>query len=291
MNKIYFYLFIILITFFSCHRSDYNEALSIYENNKSILNEIIGQMQDYKLYTRIDIRKKSLIEKIFSFNFENTTIVIISNFNNNNILKSNNVVSKDNFSGLPEKYFEKINHPYSENEITTLNRILSFMYNNDIDVITMKTPELSHIDLVIGFQTGLYYKISNVFESNIISSEKISGDWYFVEYKLWMKEIISEDTTIYLTYYSYDEAGNRYSKTVYKYLSSDNPTDTLGQSDVSTSEDWELDLVEIYSRDVSGKEIAIYKNNEVLEYPVYGFDIELSPQSHCPAYIYTTKLP
>ena len=184
MGKKVLHLILILTLSFSCQRSEYNEALLIYENNKSILNEIVKQMQQDKLYTRIDLRKKSLIEKIFTFNFENTTIVIISNFNNYKFIKSNNDVRGDDFSGLPEKYFERINLPYNENEINIITSILSFMYNNDIDVITMKTPELSHIDLLIGFQTGLYYKISNNFDSNIMRSEKINGDWYFVEYKL-----------------------------------------------------------------------------------------------------------
>ena len=62
------------------------------------------------------------------------------------------------------------------------------------------------------------------------------------------------DTTIYHTFYYYDEAGNRIRKMIYN-----NYNDSLLSDN-------------IYSRDVSGRELAIYKNGSIDQWNIYGMD-------------------
>jgi len=78
---------------------------------------------------------------------------------------------------------------------------------------------------------------------------------------------------IYITKYYYDESGNRMRKMTYLYIDTLNGREPPVNSDVSDKTKWELQNDEIYSRDVSGKELAIYKNNEIMEYPIYGLDM------------------
>jgi len=87
------------------------------------------------------------------------------------------------------------------------------------------------------------------------------------------KETVIEDSIIYLTFYNYDEAGNRYAKTVFKYTAQGEPKDIPDQKDIINSEDWRLEYYEIYSRDISGRELGIYRNEEVIEYPLYRLDM------------------
>jgi len=62
------------------------------------------------------------------------------------------------------------------------------------------------------------------------------------------------DDTVYLTKYYYDEAGNRIRKMIYN-----NSNDSLLSDN-------------IYSRDVSGRELAIYKNGSIDQWNIYGMD-------------------
>ena len=87
------------------------------------------------------------------------------------------------------------------------------------------------------------------------------------------KGIINSDTSTFLTYYSYDEAGNRFAKTIFKYTNPNGPSEDTSNTAPENEDTWELYSVEIYSRDVSGKELAIYKDNAALEFPVYGLDM------------------
>ncbi len=79
--------------------------------------------------------------------------------------------------------------------------------------------------------------------------------------------------TVYLTKYYYDEAGNRIRKMTYAYLQPITESEPPANSDVSNTSNWALRNDEVYSRDVSGKEVAIYQDNSLLEYPTYGLDV------------------
>lgn len=78
----------------------------------------------------------------------------------------------------------------------------------------------------------------------------------------------------YNTFYKYDESGNRISKTTYEYQGSTISEDTIAtESDFPNSNDWVLYNKEIYSRDVSGRVMAIYRDDQIEEYSVYGLDL------------------
>jgi len=62
------------------------------------------------------------------------------------------------------------------------------------------------------------------------------------------------DDTVYLSKYYYDEAGNRIRKMIYN-----NYNDSLLSDN-------------IYSRDVSGRELAIYENGSIDQWNIYGMD-------------------
>jgi len=79
--------------------------------------------------------------------------------------------------------------------------------------------------------------------------------------------------TVYLTKYYYDEAGIRIRKMTYAYLGSISESEPPANSDVSNTSNRALRNDEVYSRDVSGKEMAIYKDNSLLEYTTYGLDM------------------
>ena len=59
----------------------------------------------------------------------------------------------------------------------------------------------------------------------------------------------------------------------YAYLGSISESEPPANSDVSNTSNWALRNDEVYSRDVSGKEVAIYQDNSLLEYPTYGLDV------------------
>jgi len=92
------------------------------------------------------------------------------------------------------------------------------------------------------------------------------------------------------TFYKYDEAGNRISKTVYEYQGSSITQDTTSESDFPNSSDWQLYNKEIYSRDVSGRELAIYVNDEISEYPIYGLSLIGKIKNDVPYYYYKDHL-
>ncbi|GEM_PF-1653756 len=74
---------------------------------------------------------------------------------------------------------------------------------------------------------------------------------------------------LYLTYYRYDEAGNRVRKKRYKYNGSDpDPVFVTEGSNPS----WALQSDEYYVRDISGKEIAIYSGSSLTQWNIWGLD-------------------
>ncbi|MBL0106947.1 MAG: RHS repeat-associated core domain-containing protein [Ignavibacteria bacterium] len=111
------------------------------------------------------------------------------------------------------------------------------------------------------------------YDNKLNKNSHIKYDYRNLITQIQHKAIVNTDTSFYLTYYSYDEAGNRFAKTIYKYTSSSGPPEDSNPGGPVTDDYWDLYSVEIYSRDISGKELAIYKDNVILEYPLYGLDM------------------
>jgi len=91
------------------------------------------------------------------------------------------------------------------------------------------------------------------------------------------KKIIIEDSLVYVTYYFYDEAGNRIRKNVYQYIGIQ-PSDSVETPDLGDITDmtgyWDLIKDEVYSRDLSGKEVALYVNGNIMQNNIWGLDNE-----------------
>ncbi|RPI19695.1 MAG: RHS repeat protein [Ignavibacteriae bacterium] len=73
----------------------------------------------------------------------------------------------------------------------------------------------------------------------------------------------SPNVTFFTRYY-YDEAGNRIRKWTYH--------STNGGSGTDGGDTWVTDIDEYYSRDASGKELAIYSGSNLTQWNVYGID-------------------
>gem|GEM_PF-3029504 len=91
------------------------------------------------------------------------------------------------------------------------------------------------------------------------------------------KKIIIEDSLVYVTYYFYDEAGNRIRKNVYQYIGIQ-PSDSVETPDLGDITDmtgyWDLIKDEVYSRDLSGKEVALYVNGNIMQNNIWGLGNE-----------------
>ncbi len=91
------------------------------------------------------------------------------------------------------------------------------------------------------------------------------------------KKIIREDSLVYLSYYYYDEAGNRIRKRVYQYIGIQ-PADSVESPDEEDIGDapgtWELIRDELYSRGADGKELAIYVNGNIKQTNIRGLGHE-----------------
>ncbi|MBK8983194.1 MAG: hypothetical protein IPM38_12950 [Ignavibacteria bacterium] len=91
------------------------------------------------------------------------------------------------------------------------------------------------------------------------------------------KEIIFEDSLLYASYYYYDEAGNRIRKKVYKYIGIQT-RDSVETPDIESIGDspsaWLLINDEVYSRDLSGKEVALYVNGNLMQNNIWGLGNE-----------------
>ncbi|MCB0729224.1 MAG: hypothetical protein KDD00_17305, partial [Ignavibacteriae bacterium] len=75
-----------------------------------------------------------------------------------------------------------IDYKYTLEDVNEVKLILNFMYTNNVDNITLKTPEFTYLTLMIGFETGIEYRNTGSLDFNVVNSKQIEGDWYFVEY-------------------------------------------------------------------------------------------------------------
>jgi len=91
------------------------------------------------------------------------------------------------------------------------------------------------------------------------------------------KKIVYEDSLVYVTYYFYDEAGNRIRKNVFLYIGLQ-PSDSVETPDIGDVGDmtsyWDLIKDEVYSRDLSGKEVALYVNGNLMQNNIWGLGNE-----------------
>ena len=177
-----FYLILVILNF-NCQRAEYSYAVSLYVDNKIALVNVLEQMVKKKNFTRISIRKKTFYEKLFTIDFRDKAYVDITKiYQNYEITSIEYIIYSNNFDGIVEAYFDKIDYKYTLEDVNEVKLILNFMYTNNVDNITLKTPEFTYLTLMIGFETGIEYRNTGSLDFNVVNSKQIEGDWYFVEY-------------------------------------------------------------------------------------------------------------
>lgn len=177
-----FYLILVILNF-NCQREEYSYAVSLYVDNQIALVNVLDQMVYKKNITRISIRKKTFYEKLFTIDFRDKAYVDITKTNQNYEISSfEYIIYSNNFDGIGEEYFDKINYKYTIEDVNEVKSILNFMYSNNVDIITLKTPEFTYLTLMIGFETGIEYRNTGSLDFNVVKSKQIEGDWYFIEY-------------------------------------------------------------------------------------------------------------
>ena len=155
----------------------------------------------------------------------------------------------------PSKNFDMVNTYDKDGNILTLNRNGSS--GNLLDGFNyVYYSGTNKLQIVSGSGTQYTYDANgNMTSDKLNKNDSIKYDYRNLILELVHTKYILNDSLIVKTKYFYDEAGNRIRKMSYN---------TSNNS---------LENDEVYSRDVSGRELAIYENNDILEYPTYGLDM------------------
>ncbi|MBK8380464.1 MAG: RHS repeat-associated core domain-containing protein [Ignavibacteria bacterium] len=167
----------------------------------------------------------------------------------------------------------------------TANRIDSFnyVYNSGANRLNRVTGSISQYT---------YDANGNMISDNLNKNNYVRYDYRNLIIELLHHSYTTHDTLL-ITRYNYDEAGNRVRKLIYKHITHpfdpepENPEEEL---DVSDTQYWTFVKEEIYSRDVSGREMAIYVNGGIDEYPIYGLDMIGKLKNDVPNYYYKDHL-
>jgi RHS repeat-associated protein len=117
----------------------------------------------------------------------------------------------------------------------------------------------------------------NMLTDDINRNKDIKYDHRNLITQLRHKKIVLEDSLVYLSYYYYDEAGNRIRKRVYQYIGvqTADSVESPDEEDIGDSPGtWELIRDELYSRGADGKELAIYVNSNIKQTNIWGFGHE-----------------
>ncbi len=167
----------------------------------------------------------------------------------------------------------------------TANRIDSFnyVYNSGANRLNRVTGSISQYT---------YDANGNMISDNLNKNNYVRYDYRNLIIELLHHSYTTHDTLL-ITRYNYDEAGNRVRKLIYKHITHpfdpepENPEEEL---DVSDTQYWTFVKEEIYSRDVSGREMAIYVNGGIDEYPIYGLDMIGKLKNDVPNYYFKDHL-
>ncbi len=80
------------------------------------------------------------------------------------------------------KVIKIIVNPSIEN-LNNLNAILNFMYDDNVTIVSMKVPEFYQINIMLGFEVALQYRITGAVKPNLKESIQIDNNWYYVLFK------------------------------------------------------------------------------------------------------------
>ena len=187
-------------------------------------------------------------------------------------------------SDLEEGKFYELENTYDKdgNLLTLTRKDTSTSYTDNFTYeYNSGTNKLKR---VTGSQTQFRYDGNgNMIKDSLNGNTNILYDYRNLIIQLRQKitpngQISPNDSSVYVTYYYYDESGNRIRKKVYKYIGMSIPNEEDGPISEDSLSDlpsvWTLYNDEVYSRGVDGKELCIYKNGNVEQWNVWGNDNE-----------------
>ncbi|MBV6479652.1 MAG: hypothetical protein HGGPFJEG_02439 [Ignavibacteria bacterium] len=188
--------------------------------------------------------------------------------------KSNRLL---NTVGLSSKSFDLENTYDKDGNIMTLKRYGSTGTLDDNFTYTYYSGT-NRLQKVYGSTSQYTYDANgNIKTDEVNRNSDIKYDNRNLIIQIRNKKIAIEDSLVYLTYYYYDDAGNRIRKKVYQYIGIQQP-DSVASPDTEDIGDapsiWELINDEIYSRGVDGKELAIYLNGNLKQNNIWGLGNE-----------------
>jgi len=264
---------------------DYNYEYAIYKYNQnsqvdSVFMNNFNLTLSYAFNNRNWITNCANSSSIFGYsldyapngNVTNQTIsgIYRNNFSNTKDVRSNFTYDKSNRLKKVERYNTKyfdLTGDYSydpDGNFTSLTRSYNsdnFSYDyysgtNRLKKVTGSTDQYTYdyngnqTNDYINNNTGIKYD-----HRNLITE--------------FTRQDLNQDPPITdVTRYKYDEAGNRVRKTIYRSTSS-NPT-PLPEENEDLPPGWSITKDEYYSRDASGKEIAVYQSYNLDYWNVWG---------------------
>ncbi len=200
--------------------------------------------------------------------------------------KSNRLLETENANQLYKDHFKLENKYDKDGNILELKRYdgVGSVIDNFNYAYYNNTNKLQRVTGSVAQYT--YDANGNMLTDDINRNKYIKYDHRNLITQLRHKKIIREDSLVYLSYYYYDEAGNRIRKRVYQYIGIQ-PADSVESPDEEDIGDspatWELIRDELYSRGADGKELAIYVNGNIKQTNIRGLGHE--------GYITTSDVP
>lgn len=246
-----------------------------YDNRNRIseLQEAGGLFGYTNTYYKNGNVKSQQFSGSYNDNFTNTTD-LNSNYKYD---KSNRLLETENNNQQYKDHFKLENKYDKDGNILELKRYdgAGSIMDNFNYAYYSNTNKLQR---VTGSGTQYTYDANgNMLTDDINRNKDIKYDYRNLITQIRNKKIVIEDSLVYLTYYYYDEAGNRIRKKVYQYIGTQNPdsVETPDEEDIGdTPVIWELINDEIYSRGVDGKELAIYVNGNIKQTTIWGIGNE-----------------
>jgi RHS repeat-associated protein len=247
--------------------NDGNIRLYYYYNNRGWISEMFDN-NGFLDYTNDYFKNGNVKSQQISGNYNDNFTVSTDLSYTYGYDKSNRLLTSEN----ADKIYDLTNSYDKDGNILSLVRTNGIGSVSD-DFSYAYYSGTNKLQRVIGAGSQFSYDANgNLIQDAFNNNNEILYDYRNLITELKHRSQIIGDT-VYLTKYYYDEAGNRIRKMTYAYLQPVSESEPPANSDVSNTSNWALRNDEVYSRDVSGKEMAIYQNNSLLEYPTYGLDM------------------
>jgi len=258
-------------------KSDVINNTYLYNNRNWISSETSGgdQFNYQNTYFKNGNVKTQELSGSYNDNFTNTSDLTFTygyDMSNRLLTSTSNIHSGDGYY---------LNNTYDKDG-NILNLVRYESVGNQTDKFSYTyVSGTNKLDRVEGIKQQFKYDLNgNMTKDSLNSNYNILYDYrnLIIQLSQRVKESSATtiDTTIYTTYYYYDESGNRIRKKIYKFVGSiipaeeDTPLSEDSLSDLPSS--WEMYNDEIYSKGIDGKDLCIYKNNEVEQWNIYGLD-------------------